>query len=239
MFWAGRVKIYLFFAAIVLTAGLLAGAILSYRKNQPSIPPSSKTEQVQGEIEIINPAATPPASPNLPETKAVLPVDQPAGDSPLLVSPPPVPTRQVKEGVVKPRPAAPVPPKINICQAALKERDLAKTLALKVLSDEQARLKPELLELSRQRNEAVNNYLTAIAIATSQYNSATSSQAYTVYQQEQGQALTLYNQKIAEITAREMLLLEEQKNAQGKYDEAFASAETQYQAKIQGHNCQA
>lgn len=81
--------------------------------------------------------------------------------------------------------------------------------AKKIYDQEQDLIAKKLADLSLKRNAAINSYLTAIALATSKYNSATSTSAYTVYQQEQAQALANYTQTVNNLTSQEEALNQE------------------------------
>lgn len=150
-------------------------------------------------------------------------------------------------------------PKISVCAQAKAELDKALVQAQAAYEKESAatqhgheagqEINSKLAGLGRLRNEAINNYLTAIAIATSKYNSATSTAAYQVYQQEQASALTVYTQRITEITSQETPLVEQKQALEKTHEEALVSlkarletqkaeAQNNYETKIHGQDCQ-
>ena len=157
------------------------------------------------------------------------------------------------------KPVVPTAPKVNICEEAQKTRDqkyqqadaeysTAHSAARQTFDAEQAQYETSLTALSRRRNDGINKYLTAIALATSKYNSSTEPNAYEIYQQEQSAALSAYTETTAGINTEESPILAAKKDSQTKYDAAVAAAlakrdgdkaaaEAEYATSTEGKSC--
>ncbi len=244
--WKGRIyRYYFLIAAGIFLLGITGGAYLGYQKNfKEALLEELRSEEVS---EILGGSKNlEKLIPNVPEKGAVSGQDIQVFPS----SPQPRSSEPQKSPASSPSPKTLSPPsasgggrgnereKISACEAAQKDLEKQKLAAQKVYDLEIVKISRELSELQRQRNEAINNYLTAIAIATSKYNSATSTTAYDIYQQEQGAALNIYTQAITGISQKEVPALETKKTAQAKYNEALSAAQTQFESKISGgQNC--
>ena len=112
--------------------------------------------------------------------------------------------------------------------AAQKAKDDSLSSAKKTFDDETAEADAKLSALAAARSQAVNDYLTAIALATSKYNSSKSADGYAVYQTEQAAALDGYTKKIAEIVGSESPLLKAKKDAEDKHAAAGASIDIKF-----------
>ena len=162
------------------------------------------------------------------------PVPTPVGTPTPVGAPKPVPLPAAQA------PALPKPkPKIDYCKQFKEE--LAKTqdgIELKFQTDsalaktefdsQQAAVTSSLGELAKKRNAAVNDYLTAIAVATAKFNnSAKGAPDYQAYEQEQGAALALHNHAISEITTQEATANQQKADSQSKYDSLVKTFEDQ------------
>lgn len=211
-----RAKHFFVIAGILVFGGGTAlGAYLGLRKEKARQAPTPRLgqEEVLGEVKAPEQPSQDIAAPALATPSSSPPIRPPQADG----------TRG--ERIRKPS-ATPAPapqPKPNPCELARADLTKQNEAAQKIYDREQA-------ELSRQRSDAVNHYLTAIALATSKYNSATSTDAYLIYQQEQNAALNNYSQATTDTGSKEAALAETKKASQKKYDEALES-------KISGPNC--
>ena len=234
--------------AMFLVGFSSAAAVGRHRlKQKPSAPVKS---------EVLGETATPQFSAEGQSMQAAS--DKPQGSNPAPASTPPapqpVPLPQAAAPAVKPK------PKIDYCKQYKEE--LAKTqdsVELKFQSDgaaaknqydtEQAALAAQFSDLAKLRNQAINDYLTAIALATSKYNNSAKAPAdYQLYEQEQSAALAIHNQAIKDITAKEASVTQTKTESQNRYDQSLkifldqknqnlSDAQIKYQAQAAGLVC--
>jgi hypothetical protein len=244
-------KKQIFLGLAMFAVGFSSAAAVGYHKLKQKPPSVDAKSEVLGET--TSPSSPPHEEGTAPgpgEVKAPAPV--PASMPP---SPQPVPLPQASA------PALPKPkPKIDYCKQY--GETLAKTqdgIELKFQSDsaaakniydsEQAAVASTLSDLARQRNQTVNDYLTAIAVATSKYNNSQKAASdYQTYETEQGAALALHNHAISEITAKEGAANTQKADSQSKYEaslktfldtknQALSEAQAKYRVQIAGLVC--
>ncbi len=235
----------------VLVLGILLGGFWGWReKNREQEVTSPASSGVLGDLEeraggaVQGTAASTEEGSALPQGEDIQVSLPPQPPSPPVALPPPSPPPKSQPSVMKP---------VSVCEQAKKELagaqesirkdyERAAVAAKTAYDEEQLSVSRQLTELQRQRNEAINNYLTAIAITTSKYNSATTTSAYEIYQQEQRLALESYTQVITRISTEELPLLEQKKTSQAAYEEVLqaraskkdqdlAAAQVVYEAK--------
>lgn len=175
---------YYYLAGILVFLAGISGGYLAVKNSGQSIKIENPLEQTKGELKVENGDDLSPGDPPAERAggegereRSASPINQTSYQTPYNTP------YQTPKATAKP-----VDPCIE---------------AKKIYDQEQAVITKKLADLVLKRNAAINSYLTAIALATSKYNSATTSDAYTVYGQEQAQALTSYTQTITDIAAKE------------------------------------
>lgn len=230
----------------LLIIGLLIGGYLGFR--QLPEPREVGVGVVEGETNVVQ-NNIPTSTETIVGQDTQIPTEEVKLNAPEPVKPKPNPAPKVAEQK----------PKVNVCQISGEERTASEQKAQttydqeiaeagKVLAAVTAKVDAELSVLQKQRNEAINNYLTSIAIATSKYNSSNAPEAYEVYQQEQARALSIYTEGIGNISGQEVEAKKRktaasdaykisESEAKLRFDAALAAAAAQYQAKTSGQNC--
>ena len=211
----------------ILFAGVLIG--MTYFRNQPveQRVESDQLEQVSGTTIEAPAANSNPA---------------PANSNPSSPSPTPPVSPSPQPNTTAPSPARGEGSKVKTiadpCIAAKSQRTKAEAEAQKNYDADASAAKQaydqavpaldlQLSQLANERNQAINSYLTAIALATSKYNSsAKTASDYSIYKQEQDLALTTYNQAVALITTKETDASVQKEGHKISYDQALVSAKT-------------
>lgn len=234
-----RLQIYIIAAGLVLAAGIAGGA--AYFGQDKTSPPAEQLGETSGiTTEAVTPSEINNAAPN-----SQTPNPQPTpSQSPLIHSTPfrtgggedkpkpkpaprlPSPVAEGPGGQAKPDPCIAAKTELTATQEqAQKIYDSETAAAKQGYDDEQKNFDAQLNQLSIQKNQAINNYLTAIALATAKYNlSSKYSSDYAVYQQEQSVALSDYNLASAGLGTQEEDLTKQKSDSKTRYDEALALA---------------
>ena len=255
----GKPKSYVVAGLTILIVGIASGAVYRYnefKKPQINEPQPSADEPQTEAAPAVSGTSTSTLDTAVTTSPSLNPSPQGGGNGESKVegnkAPPAVKVPSAK-------PVVPTAPKVNICEEAQKTRDqkyqqadaeysTAHSAARQTFDAEQAQYETSLTALSRRRNDGINKYLTAIALATSKYNSSTEPNVYEIYQQEQSAALSAYTETTAGINTEESPILAAKKDSQTKYDAAVAAAlakrdgdkaaaEAEYATSTEGKSC--
>lgn len=242
-------KRYFLFGVLFFLAGFSGAIIAAYYRHDKIEEPARQNEVLGETLNIENSAQDANSDQAVAETApapVVLP-QPPSANPPQIVAPPAPP-------VAKPKTI-----KVDICKVAKESLGQNQDqIEVKFLSDSSAAkntydvemgvASAQLTELAKQRTQSVADYLAAISAASAKYNSSTSPDAFSLYQQERASALSTHNETISKIETNELAATQSKTTSQNKYDAALQSLETEkaeslktaqlkYQAQIAGLVC--
>ncbi|OGE78194.1 MAG: hypothetical protein A2751_03490 [Candidatus Doudnabacteria bacterium RIFCSPHIGHO2_01_FULL_46_14] len=214
-------KIYFIAGVGIMAFGIAAGAVWTFHRPEEKAPESATESGVLGESKektagADSDSADSPA-PDLLENPASAQAGKESIKPSAPVSAPPPAQAPAPPPAGGPKPK-PIVKKIDPCIQAAGDLEAKKSAAQKLLEKEQGEIEKEFQDLARKRTDAINKYLTAIALATAKYNSSTSTEAYVIYKDEQTEAQSDYAQANADISVQETAVTESKKISRQKYD---------------------